>query len=254
MPQSHTLFIGSNLIRLETAVSTNSLAAEAIAEKKLPEGTVIVAEEQTQGRGYAGNTWQSERGKNLLMSMVLYPNFLSPRQHFFLNQVVSLAISDTLDEHIPANEVRIKWPNDVFIGNRKVAGILIENSIKGNMIQHCIVGMGINVNQTGFGDGLKQATSLAKELKSEIPLEQLMQQLFTHFEKRYLQLKREKFEMLVKEYMKKMYLVDELATFSAQQKKFRGKIEGLTADGRLVIEQDGIHKVYGFKEVEFVLE
>ena len=157
MTDSQTLFVGRNVIRLDTVNSTNTYATNQLAKSRLPEGTAIVAAEQTQGRGYSGNQWKSEKGMNLLLSVVLYPVFLAPRQHFFLNQVASLAIAETLQAYLPVKDVKIKWPNDVFIGDKKAAGILIENSVKGNIIQHAVPGMGINVNQTEFDPALKQA-------------------------------------------------------------------------------------------------
>lgn len=254
MTDSQTLFVGRSVIRLDTVNSTNTYATNQLAKSRLPEGTAFVAAEQTQGRGYSGNQWKSENGMNLLLSVVLYPVFLAPRQHFFLNQVASLAIAETLQAYLPVKDVKIKWPNDVFIGDKKAAGILIENSVKGNIIQHAITGMGINVNQKEFDPALKQATSLIKEIRREVSLDDLMKELFVQLEKRYLQLKQDKMEILVKDYMKRLYRVDVPSTFSASGKNFRGKIEGITADGKLVIEHGGAHEVYGFKEVEFIFD
>jgi BirA family biotin operon repressor/biotin-[acetyl-CoA-carboxylase] ligase len=248
------LFVGHSVIRLESVNSTNTYAADQLIKSRPPEGIAYVAAEQTQGRGYSGNEWKSEKGKNLLLSVVLYPVFLTPRQHFFLNQVASLAIAETLQPRLPGREVKIKWPNDVFIGDKKVAGILIENSVKGNLIQHSIIGMGINVNQREFDPELKRATSLLRESKQVLSLDEIMLELFVQLEKRYLQLKEKKMEVLARDYMKRLYRVDEAATFLSQGKIFSGKIEGITAEGKLVIEHGGAHHVYGFKEVEFVME
>jgi BirA family biotin operon repressor/biotin-[acetyl-CoA-carboxylase] ligase len=230
--------------------STNSMAAATLLEKKLVEGTAITAQQQSHGRGYAGSDWQSEYGKNLLLSIVLYPVFLAPRQQFFLNQVASLAVADLFEQSISADSVRIKWPNDVLINERKSAGILIENSVKGNLLQQSIVGLGININQQHFPASLRQATSLSIETGQEYSCQELMQQLFIQIEKRYLQLKENRMEILTKDYMKRLYRVDEPSFFSTKGKEFTGIIRGLTAEGKLVVEQEGTHRVYGFKEIE----
>ncbi|MCY7411197.1 MAG: biotin--[acetyl-CoA-carboxylase] ligase, partial [Chitinophagales bacterium] len=147
-------------------------------------------------KGYSGNIWESESGKNLLMSVIFFPNFLSPRLHFFLNQVASLAVADTVKEFVKGKEIKIKWPNDVFAGKKKIAGILIENSVKGNSIQHSIIGIGLNVNQKNFTPQLLHATSIFKILGKEILVDDMMNVLFSMLEARYLQLKQNRIEQL----------------------------------------------------------
>ena len=249
-----TMFIGHLIIHFESIDSTNTFAAQELQRERLVEGTVIRASHQSKGRGYAGNEWESEAEENLLISVILYPNFLLPKNQFFLNQIAALAIVDTLEPLIEKSEVKIKWPNDVFIGDKKVAGILIENSVQGNSIQHSIVGMGINVNQEKFDSSLKHATSIFLESGVKNNIDEVMTNLFSHLEKRYLQLKLQRLEIIEKDYMKKLYRVDEMASFAASGKKFTGKIVGLTADGKLLIEKDGVHEVFGFKEVEMILD
>jgi len=249
-----TLFIGKKIVNLDSIESTNSYAAEELQKGKLPEGTIIRTLFQSKGKGYAASAWQSEPGKNLLFSVILYPVFLAPKQQFFLNEIASLAVADTLDSFIPKKKVRIKWPNDVFIGDKKVAGILIENSVKGPTIQHSILGIGMNVNQKKFDPFLKYATSIILETGEEMKLDELLAQLCSHLEKRYLQLKQEQMSRLVKDFMKKLYRVNQLTAFAAGNQKFRGKIVGISAEGKLVIEMNGAHEVFGFKEIEMVLE
>lgn len=249
-----TMFIGHLIIHFDSVDSTNTFAAQELQRERLVEGTVIRASHQSKGRGYAGNEWESEADKNLLVSVILYPAFLLPKNQFFLSQITALAIADVLEILIGSKEVKIKWPNDVFIGDKKVAGILIENSVQGNSIQQSIVGIGINVNQEKFDPSLKHATSILMESGVKSNIDEVMMNLFSQLEKRYLQLKQLRLDVLEKDYMKKLYLVNEMTSFSASGKKFLGKIVGLTADGKLLIEKDGVHEVFGFKEVEMVLD
>lgn len=248
------LFVGKNVIELNSVDSTNAYASKILAEKALPEGTVIRADFQSLGKGYAGNSWQSEPGKNLLLSVIFYPSFLPPRHQFFLNQVSSLAVANTVEVFLPEDEVKIKWPNDIFADNRKIGGILIENSIQGQSIMHSIVGIGININQQKFDKSLPLATSIFKIGLKEFPLEEVMLELFSRLEQRYLQLKQWRIDMLQKDYMKKLLRVEELCWFASGGKKFRGKIAGITGEGKLIIETSGRHEVFGFKEVEMIFD
>src|SRR5262245_58697712 len=128
--------IGTSILELASTDSTNRYASELLEKEDLAEGTIVRADFQTGGKGYSGNQWQSEKGKNLLLSIILKPSFLSPNRQFFLNQIVSLAVRDTVVDLTRNNKVRVKWPNDVICGDAKIAGILIESAIQGNIIQH----------------------------------------------------------------------------------------------------------------------
>lgn len=248
------LFVGKNLIELNSVDSTNAYASKLLSEKGFPEGTVIRTDFQSSGKGYAGNSWQSEPGKNLLLSVIFYPSFLPPRHQFFLNQVSSLAVANTVEAFLLNDEIKIKWPNDIFAGDNKIGGILIENSIQGQSIVHSIVGIGLNINQQKFESPLSRATSFFKRASREFSLEEVMQELFSQLEKRYLQLRQQRIDMLQKDFMKKLFRVEELSPFSSAGKKFRGKIVGITAEGKLIIETSGRHEVFGFKEVEMIFD
>ena len=148
------------LIVLDEIGSTNDyFKTDSTNFKPLPEWSAIMAKHQTAGRGQRGNTWIVAPGVNLTFSVLLYPNFLSLPQHFTLNILVSLSIIDWLDRlGIPA---QIKWPNDIIIHHKKVAGFLIENSSRAGKINKSILGIGVNINQTEFPSDLKEkATSL----------------------------------------------------------------------------------------------
>src|ERR1043165_9944327 len=137
-----TLFIGRNLIRRAETESTNGILAKLSAETNLPEGSVVMADHQTSGKGQAGAKWFSDPGQNLLMSLLLKPDFLSTKKIFLLSKMVSLAIKDVL---AGANIVaKVKWPNDIYVSGCKICGVLIENNLRGDRIQQCIAGIGLN--------------------------------------------------------------------------------------------------------------
>jgi BirA family transcriptional regulator, biotin operon repressor / biotin---[acetyl-CoA-carboxylase] ligase len=246
------LFVGQHVIELEKVDSTNAHASAILAEKRLPEGTAIVTKFQLLGQGYGGNSWQSEAGKNLLMSVIFYPTFLEPRHQFFLNQMTSLAVANTIESFLPGEEVRIKWPNDVITDDKKIAGILIANSIQGQHFQHAIIGIGVNVNQENFEKPLSKATSMLKIAGKEFLVYDVRLELFSQLEKRFLQLRQQRIEILQKDYMKKLYRVEEESVYKAGSKRFNAKIVGLSADGKLILQTGSKHEVFGFKEVEMI--
>ena len=136
------------LIELDECASTNTYLA-SIAPAS-PHGTVVAARRQTAGRGQRGNSWESAPGANITMSMLLRPEGLHPSRQFILSEAVSLAIVEVLKRHLPGEPVKIKWPNDIYVAEGKICGILIEHSITSYGINHSIVGVGINVNQLCF--------------------------------------------------------------------------------------------------------
>src|ERR1035437_6675835 len=155
-----TIFIGKNCIEIEKTDSTNSYLSKLLGEKTLFEGTVVITNRQEMGRGQRGTTWESEPNKNLTLSILLHPTFLRPDEQFQLNKAISLGVAGFVVGVLQVDvDVKIKWPNDIYIRNKKVAGILIENSVSGNNLQHSIIGIGINVNQEKFSAKLPNPTS-----------------------------------------------------------------------------------------------
>src|SRR5665648_1178797 len=138
------MIIGSKLYFFENLPSTNTYAAKLLKKNKLPEGTVVYTNYQSAGRGQTGNIWESEDGKNLLVSIVLFPSFIIPACQFLISITLSLGICDFLKRYIPA--CAIKWPNDIYVNNDKIAGILIENSVMEGVIESSIAGIGLNIN------------------------------------------------------------------------------------------------------------
>ena len=248
---SDTLFIGTNHISLQSVDSTNTYAKNLLSEKKPPEGTLITAAEQTAGRGQAGSKWQTAPGLNLTASFILYPTFLSADKQFFLNMAVSLAVRD-LCEEITGHEIRIKWPNDIYQRNKKLAGILIENTISGSNLSSSVIGIGLNINQTEFDPALPNPTSVKRITGQDHDVETVISKLNSYLEKYYLQLRQLHFNFLDKGYTVNLYRYNQTAVFRKSGQEFRGEITGVTKEGKLIIESNGRYYRFGLKEVEYV--
>jgi BirA family biotin operon repressor/biotin-[acetyl-CoA-carboxylase] ligase len=249
-----TLFIGQNAIHLTAVDSTNSYASEMLRQIRPAEGTIIYTFEQNKGRGQRGNSWLSESSKNVALSLILHPSFLAVHEQFMLSKMVSLAVADLMAEMLPehAAEVKIKWPNDVYITDKKIAGILIENTLSGNAIQSSVIGTGININQTDFKE-LSSACSMRLVSGKEHDLMSVIEQLCVIIEARYLQLKANKHEQLDQMYLNRLYQLNEWKYYIAHNERFEGKITGVSAGGKLQVEKrnSGIRE-FDLKEIAFV--
>ena len=158
----NTIFVGKVLHEFEALGSTNQHALQLLKESTPAEGTIILTHDQYAGKGQATNKWESAPHKNLTFTTILYPKFLPARKQFLLNQVVSLSVFDTLQKYITEG-LTIKWPNDIYVFDKKITGILIQNSLQGHTLQSSIVGIGLNVNQIDFPpDIVQRATSMKK--------------------------------------------------------------------------------------------
>jgi BirA family biotin operon repressor/biotin-[acetyl-CoA-carboxylase] ligase len=246
------LFVGHNLITLNEVDSTNTFLKDAVSKSTpLLDGTVIMAEKQFAGRGQAENSWQTEPGKNLTFSIFLKPGFLSVDKQFELNKAISIALNDVLIKYVPSNAY-IKWPNDLYIRNKKIGGMLIENIVQGNKIKYAIIGIGLNVNQEYFPVNLKNVTSLKQELHQDYDLIGLLGEICSSVEARYLQLKAGSLKKISDEYLQQLYLKDQWASFKFDGMIQSGKIVGITNIGQLILETEGETRVFNNKEIEFL--
>lgn len=246
------LFIGQNLISLKSVDSTNNYLKNQLAKSKpLPEGTVILAEEQFAGRGQFDNKWLSQPGKNLTFSILLHPVFLAPFKQFLLNIAVSLAINDTITSFIGSG-CKIKWPNDLYFKDKKIGGVLIENILQGNMWKYSIVGIGINVNQIQFDDRINNITSLAAIIGKELVLDTLLSALFSSINARYNQLKGHNSKNLFEEYKKHLYRFESLHTYESNGIPFEGRITNIQQEGQIEITVGEEVKTFSLKEVKYL--
>jgi BirA family transcriptional regulator, biotin operon repressor / biotin---[acetyl-CoA-carboxylase] ligase len=246
----NTLFMGQQLIFLPVCESTNSEAQQLLLKNKATEGCVVLTDEQTQGRGQRGNTWEAAPGKNITLSAILSPVFLAVRHQFYLNMAVSLSVLDLLREQ-GLSQAQVKWPNDLYFEDRKLGGILIENTVTSHSIQHSIVGIGLNVNQLHFGIGT--ATSLAAEVGTQLDVKRLVNRLLELLEKRYLELRTGKTEKLRFEYLQALYRFQEEHTYRIGNEEVQGRIVGVDEDGRLALQIGGELRYFAFKEVAYVI-
>lgn len=256
---SNTLFIGKVYYRFDELPSTNDWAAEFIAnppstKTKPPEGTVVRADNQTAGRGQHGSAWESAGGKNLLLSVILYPTWLKVQNQFFLSMAVALALRDLVENNSPAAATKIKWPNDLYLGEKKTAGILIQNSISGAQIQHSIAGIGLNVNQSEFPESLPNATSMARFFGQTFNLDELAENLFECLERRYLQLKAGNCPAIKAEYEEHLWRRGQAAQFARSPggETFEGIIHGVTHEGFLQIETKNGLEDFEVKSLKFL--
>lgn len=246
----NTLFMGQQLYYLPVCESTNSEAQQLLIKNKATEGCTVLTSEQTRGRGQRGNTWEAEPGKNITLSVILSPVFLPVRQQFYLNMAVSLAVLDLLHEY-GATGAQVKWPNDLYFKDKKVGGILIENTINSYSLQHSIVGIGLNINQLNFGIGT--ATSLAAITGISINLVQVTARLLELLEKRYLELRNGKFARLKYEYLQALYRYQEPHWFIVNGARVQGSIVGVDEDGKLGVNIENELCFFDFKEIAYII-
>nr|WP_321407299.1 biotin--[acetyl-CoA-carboxylase] ligase [uncultured Carboxylicivirga sp.] len=242
-----------NYIKHAELRSTNEEMKQLFSQQKPEEGTLIITDHQFAGRGQAGNSWESEKNKNLTFSLLLRPHFLEPHKQFYISKIVSLGLIDTIREFLCG--VTIKWPNDIYIGDKKLAGILIENSILGSRLDYCIIGIGLNVNQTEFISDAPNPVSLKNISLTEFDLDDVLKKLLTHIEHRYIQLQEGMEEEIDREYFSLLYRNIGKHPFKDANGAFRASIKSVSEMGLLTLkDEQGNIREYAFKEVEFVQE
>ena len=216
------------------------------------EGTVIITDNQTAGRGQRGNSWEAISGENLTFSLILKPNFLKASDQFQLNVAISMGVFDFLSEFIDEN-LKVKWSNDIYFGDKKMGGILIENSLQGYQIGHSIIGIGLNINQTKFSN--ERATSLRNITQNPLKydLSELLKKLLENIEINYLKIKNNDYESLKIKYLSNLYRFEEHHYFRRNGQQFLGQIIGIDKTGKLGIKTDGNVIYFDFKEVEFMI-
>jgi BirA family biotin operon repressor/biotin-[acetyl-CoA-carboxylase] ligase len=234
------------IIRLDSLDSTNNYAAQLVDAEKAQEGTTIVANHQTAGKGQRDNVWNSRPGESLLMSIVLNPKLALDAQFQFL-AAVSVAIQTAIKSFDKDLNIKIKFPNDIIINDKKAAGILIENNIRGNEWLSAIVGVGINVHQSNFGANLPNATSLRLCSQISWSLEDLLFKIRSNIFYYTKSLDRQSF---INEYNGILYKRGEFQFFEENGVIFRAKILGVNVDAQLLLlHQNGIVKGYHHGEL-----
>ena len=246
---ANTLFIGKNLVYVPECHSTNTLATELSQKTGTLEGTVVITDKQTAGKGQRGNTWETEAGKNITFSIILKPSFLIVKDQFNLTIVASLAVHSLLTELL-AETVKIKWPNDILVCDKKVCGILIENNLSGDKIQQSIIGIGLNVNQDLFS--IETAASMKSLSGKSFNTDTVLATLLEKLESYYLQLRSGMMGELLSQYLLHLYWMGEDRIFRVNGEEVKGIIEGVDGMGRLNVKHNNEKRFYNLKEIGFV--
>ena len=237
---------------LKEVDSTNTFLKNILANSApVPEGTAIMAESQVAGRGQQQNKWYSSIGESLACSLLLKPEFLLPTKQFLLTQIISLGVYEALLPLI-GNQLKIKWPNDIYIGNKKLGGILIENQVQGNTIKNAIIGIGLNVNQNHFPDWVPNAVSVRQILQTDYDLKALLFEICHHIEHWYIKLKAGNESQIQEAYLNALYWLNIKGHFKAQDIIFDGVITGVNDSGLLQVLQNGHTTEYNLKEIQFL--
>jgi BirA family transcriptional regulator, biotin operon repressor / biotin---[acetyl-CoA-carboxylase] ligase len=247
-------YFGKKLFHFDRLDSTNSKAKEILKEQDLSEGSIVRCDSQIAGRGYSTNTWESETGKNITISYILKPLFLRPDKQFWITKILSLGVKQAVEHMLGnRNDIFIKWPNDIYAGNKKIAGILVENTIMAESITHCIAGIGLNINQAKFRSDALNPTSFFIESGKEYDLDYCLKTLSCYLEEWYNRLRREEYEQIDNNYLKSLYRIEKLSDFISDGKKFKGVIKGTDKYGRLIVMIPGKGQAFfDFKEIALV--
>jgi BirA family biotin operon repressor/biotin-[acetyl-CoA-carboxylase] ligase len=237
------------VIHIDETDSTNRWLRDYALSQ--PEGDyVVVSEYQTAGRGCGTNSWESERGKNLTFSLLIHPTEITADCQFRISEAVSLALCETLDGYVTDRQVSVKWPNDIYVDDCKICGMLIENRLRGRLMTDSIIGIGLNVNQREFFSDAPNPVSLVQLLGHEVALEPLLQAFLQKLEP-MLQMDP---ETLGKAYRERLYRREGEHEYRDGKGLFRAKLLNVLDDGRLVLlDTEGTARIYAFKEVQFVI-
>lgn len=246
-----TLFTGQQLLWLPSCASTNSEAQALIVQNRASDGCTIITDFQTAGRGQRGNQWEGAPAENLMLSVVWQPTFMVPAQQFRLSQAVALGVHDWAAALLGTDpKLKLKWPNDLYYGDQKLGGILIENTLSGAKIQYSIIGIGMNVNQLSFA--IPTATSFRQLTGRAYSREALVARLLECLERRYLQLRAGQVDHLRQDYLRALYRYQETHPFLVDGTPVSGQIVGVEDDGRLAVAIAGELRRFGLQEIRHV--
>jgi BirA family biotin operon repressor/biotin-[acetyl-CoA-carboxylase] ligase len=261
---SQNSVIGASFYELQSVESTNNYALNRVHEGMAYHGDCFFAHEQTKGKGQRGKGWDTEKSSNIILSIVLKPEFLKTYQQFHLSACLAVAVESFLRE-LAGDETRIKWPNDVYWRDGKVGGILIENIIGGSVgnlelgignlgvaaWEWAVVGIGININQENFSTHLPNPVSLKQITGKNYNVIELAKSLCNYVNDNYYQLKNDSFVNMLQRYNDRLYKKNETVKLKKESKMFQALIKGVDENGALIIEH-GIEERFQFGEVEWI--
>ena len=243
----------NEIIRFDEIDSTNSYLKQLTREQLVAEGTVVIAEFQSGGRGQQGNSWFSTKGDNLLFSLLIRPQHLLASEMFIISCITSLAIQKTFSEFV--DNICIKWPNDVYWNDKKIAGILIENNLQEGFVKSSVVGIGLNINEQLFPSDLPNPISLCQITNEKHDKTQILNIFLREFTTLYQQFENGETAEIKKEYMRNLYRADDYYWFEDENGKVEAKIVDILPSGHLVLKTRAEEeRKYAFKEVSFLID
>ena len=240
------------IIRVKVVDSTNNYLKKLVHDEHPEEGSMVITKFQSAGRGQMGNGWASKAGKNLLLSLLIYPDNLLANEQFIISRMASLAVKNCLDQFV--DDIRIKWPNDIYWKDKKIAGMLIENDVQGRYIQNSVIGIGININQPSFPEDLPNPVSLRQITGTENDIDNIADIFVREFFLLYREFQDGKTTQIEDEYMLDLYRVNDYYWFKDEGGSFKAKVKEVMPSGHLVLEtmDEGDLRQYAFKEVSFI--
>ena len=232
--------------------STNLQASALLSEKRHKGAFVVKADYQTIGRGQGNNRWNSEEGLNLLCSIVVKPENFRAEDQFYLSKITALSLYDLINPALD-EKAYIKWPNDILVGKKKIAGILVENTVQKDLIKSSVIGIGLNVNQLKFPLYTPEATSMALLSGDDYEIDEILEILLDNFLFWYESTKDWDADYIDHAYISALYRFNKKGRYRADGVEFEGTVAGVEPDGKLKIQtKDGKLRFFGFKEVEFL--
>jgi BirA family biotin operon repressor/biotin-[acetyl-CoA-carboxylase] ligase len=245
-------YFGSHIIQIDRVSSTNNYAAKLLNQTKIPFGAVIMAQFQDDGRGQRGAVWQSKSGENLLFSAILDGSLMKECPPFYLSKCVAVSIKDTLSFFLK-HKIHLKWPNDVLVERRKIAGVLIESQWKGNNLFSSIIGVGLNVNQTHFEYGF-DATSMKLLSANDYDLKEVLQVLCTKLNFNFNRLLSKEYSDLQQDYLSSLYKYNEKTHFKIGDKLEEVVLKDVNENGMVSLEMlGGKIKEYDFSQARQII-
>lgn len=243
--------IGEPFIILPTIDSTNNYAKGLVKEGLASDGMLIFAEEQTQGRGQKNHAWESQKGENIIMTLIINANWLKIDAQFELSCATALGCKDFFRKYA-GDETCIKWPNDLYWRDRKAGGILIENVIKGNTWEKAIIGIGININQVDFGNMSKKPVSLKQITGKTFDAKVLAKELCLYLNQRYAELSNGYFDQQLKAYNQDLFKINQAVAFKKGEQYFNAIVDGVNPKGQLLIKREST-EIINHGEIEWML-
>lgn len=237
---------------IDECASTNKLLLDGIdSGESYADFHTIYTSFQSRGYGQVGNSWESEGGKNLLFSTVLHPVTVKASEQFFISEAIALAVAETLDSEM--DSVSVKWPNDIYWQDKKMAGILIENNLSGSHLKDCVIGVGLNVNQKVFRSNAPNPVSMFNITGAEHNIKRVLETILENFRRNFYDGLTGRAGLHAR-YMERLFRFGVQATYHDATGVFSGCISSVEPDGHLhITSPDGRDRRYAFKEVQYIL-